>query len=602
MCGINGILRLSDAGAPIDREELLCTRDAMRSRGPDSSGWWISEDGTVGLGHRRLSIIDLSEAGRQPMSWCDGRYQIVFNGEIYNYRELREELLREGVEFQSQSDTEVILALYHLYRGDMLARLRGMFAFAIWDAAARTLLLARDPYGIKPLYVCAEGGYLRFASQLKALEVGGAVSSAVDPAGLTGFLLWGFVPEPHTLRRGVRALPAGHSQLVRSGRIEELRRYHRFGQPCGSEAASPAEAIEQSVAAHLVSDVPIALFLSAGLDSSLIAAMARRQLGEPPTTLTLRFDEFVGTELDEAPLASRIAHALGTHHIERSVRREEFVELWPRAIASMDQPSIDGFNTYVVSRIAHEAGYKVVLSGLGGDELLGSYESFSDVPSWTRWTARMKAVPGLERGWPRLVDMLGAGRPKLRGLLRYGGSLAAAYFLRRALFLPEELPALLGPALAEEGLASYDPIADVQASLDAAGLGHPPGRRGDSWQAVQVLESAQYMRNQLLRDSDWASMAHSLELRVPLVDPILREQLRAFDFDPARTRGKASFVREVAPELPDEIWSRPKSGFWVPVMRWLDDDVAVGTALGDVSRKLSLRILEEFGIETLQRL
>ncbi|HKV06547.1 MAG TPA: asparagine synthase (glutamine-hydrolyzing) [Thermoanaerobaculia bacterium] len=581
MCGLNGILRLTDGAPPVDREEVLRTRDAMALRGPDGCGAWFSGDGRIGLGHRRLAILDLSSAGAQPMASEDGRLRIVLNGEIYNFRELRRELEGEGHSFRSQSDTEVLLALYARDGAAMLPRLRGMFALAIWDGAEKTLLLARDPLGIKPLYYAADGGTLRFASQVKALERGGGISKETDPAGLAGFLLWGAVPEPWTIRRAVRALPAGTFLLVVDGRAGEPK-------PFGHLAPAPlppAEAVEDSVAAHLVSDVPVAVFLSAGLDSGLIAALARRHLPEPPMTFTLRFDVLADTPLDEAPLAAQVARTLGTRHVERRVGREDFAALWPEALAAMDQPSIDGLNTFVVSRAAQEAGLKVVLSGLGGDEVFGSYPSFTDVPRGARIARGAGWLPGTSPAWAGLARRLAPDRPKVAGLLRHGGSLAGSYFLRRGLFLPEELPAVMGREAAEEGLRHYDPVADAARALN----GH-----ADGWLAVHVLETALYMRNQLLRDSDWASMASSVELRVPLADARLRSHLAAAGFEPARSRGKAAFVRSVAPELPAALFDRPKTGFYIPVVQWMRPEAA-GLRQGEQSRWLARRVLEEMG-------
>lgn len=581
MCGLNGILRLTDAAPLVDREEVLRTRDAMALRGPDGCGAWFSEDGRIGLGHRRLAILDLSSAGAQPMASGDGRLRIVLNGEIYNFRELRRELEAEGASFRSQSDTEVLLALYARDGAAMLSRLRGMFALAIWDDAAKTLLLARDPLGIKPLYYAADGGTLRFASQVKALERGGGISLETDPAGLAGFLLWGSVPEPWTIRRAVRALPAGTFLLAADGHVPEPEPFSRFGP--AADPLPPAEAVEDSVAAHLVSDVPVAVFLSAGLDSGLIAALARRHLPEPPVTFTLRFDVLADTPLDEAPLAAEVARMLGTRHVERRVGREDFAALWPEALAAMDQPSIDGFNTFVVSRAAREAGLKVVLSGLGGDEVFGSYPSFVDVPRGARIARGAGWLPGASPAWASLARRLAPDRPKVAGLFRHGGSLAGSYFLRRGLFLPEELPAVMGREAAEEGLRRYDPVADAARALN----GH-----ADGWLAVHVLETALYMRNQLLRDSDWASMASSVELRVPFADARLRSHLAATGFEPARSHGKAAFVRSAAPELPAALFERPKTGFYIPVVQWMQPEAA-GRSRAEQSRWLARRVLEE---------
>jgi asparagine synthase (glutamine-hydrolysing) len=632
MCGINGIFSFGSAAPPIDREELLRTREAMIARGPDAAGTWVSADGRAGLASRRLAILDLSPAGSQPMAGEGGRVQLVINGEIYNFRQLRAALEAAGCRFRGSGDTEVVLALYLRLGEAMLPRLRGMFALAVWDerpGRPRRLLLARDVMGIKPLYyspgstgsaATAAGGQLRFASQVKALEAGGAISREVDPAGLAGFLLWGSVPEPWTIRRAVRALPAGHLLIVEEGRAGEPRPFALLAGKAGSapiagaadldpatasaDAANPEAAIEASVEAHLVSDVPVAIFLSAGLDSGLIAALARRHLPEPPATFTLGFDVLAGTQRDEMPLAAEVARRLGTRHVERRLTREDFVRLWPAALAAMDQPSIDGFNTFAVSRAAHEAGLKVVLSGLGGDELFGSYPSFADVPRGARAARWARRVPGLTAAWPALAARLAPGRPKLAGLLRHGATLPGSYFLRRALFLPEELPALMGAEAAAAGLAAYDPVADAGKLLHgiddmAATAAGDRGPAAGAWLAVQLMESSQYMRNQLLRDSDWASMACSVELRVPLVDAQLHRQLAAGGFQPARRLGKAALVRRLAPELPAALWRRPKTGFYIPVLEWLRPDELgpTGHHLGSRSRALALLVLAELGIE-----
>jgi len=586
MCGINGILRLTPGAEPVDREELLRTRDHMTARGPDGAGLWISPDSGIGLAHRRLAIIDLSDAGLQPMA--RGRYRIVFNGEIYNYRQLRSELSAQGEQFVSHSDTEVVLALFARQGLRMLPRLRGMYAFALWDEIDRKLVLARDPYGIKPLFYSIDSSHLRFASQVKALEAGGGIDDSIDPAGLAGFLLWGSVPEPHTLRRGVRCLEAGHYMVVEDGKPRPPRAHHRFDGERETGDGDPARALETSVGAHLVSDVPVAVFLSAGLDSSLIADLARREVDQPPTTLTLKFDVFEDTPFDEAPLAAEVARALGTRHVERLVCGADFRDLWPSALAAMDQPSVDGFNTYVVSRAAHDEGFKVVLSGVGGDELFGGYGTFPSVPRWSRGARTLSRVPGLGLAWPQLARMRPSA-PKLTGLLEYGSSLPGAYFWRRSLYLPSDLPRLLGADLARDALEAYDPVADCGKYL---------GDSCDSeWEAIHLMESTQYMRNQLLRDSDWASMAHSLELRTPLVDAWLHDDIARGEFEPGRSGGKAAAVRLAAPDLPASLWTRPKTGFYIPVMQWLGEQVPFGTSPGLAARELALRVLAAFGFD-----
>jgi asparagine synthase (glutamine-hydrolysing) len=590
MCGINGILRLRPDAPPADREVATRTRDAMASRGPDGAGLWAPDDGSIVLGHRRLAIIDLSETGAQPMHYGGGRFHLVFNGEIYNYKELREALSREGVRFTSTSDSEVVLALYAREGDAMLRRLRGMFALAIWDSKDRRLLLARDPYGIKPLYVAQGEGWLQFASQVRALEAGGRVASAVDPAAVASFLLWGSVAEPRTLRAAIRALPAGHGIVVEDGRVGAPAPFHDLRALDGAPCPGIAEALEDSVRAHLVADVPVGVFLSAGLDSSVIAAIARRVSGEGLTTITVRFGDLVGTPGDEGPEAAALARRLATRHVELMLTKSDLRGLWPKVLAAMDQPSVDGFNTYVVSRVAHDAGFKVVLSGLGGDELFGGYDSFRDVPSWARRARIARRVPGAKTAWAAVARGVGGSRPKLAGMLSYAGSIPGAYFVRRGVFLPEELRSILGDEMAAEGLGSIDPAADAQSAVGSGPQTH------DAWLAVHLMESALYMRNQLLRDSDWASMAHSLELRVPFVDAQLRAEVVGLGFEPARSGGKAAVARAAAPELPESVLARAKTGFQIPVAAALADDPATPVRGGLGARRIALAVLEAFGV------
>lgn len=646
MCGIAGIVRLTGPELAATQRETLARMSAVLApRGPDGEGSWHAPDGRASLAHRRLAVIDLSPGGAQPMSYPPGeaspRYHLTYNGEIYNYRELRRDLEAGGTRFRTASDSEVILALYARHGTGMLPRLRGMYALGLWDDEQKCLLLARDPYGIKPLYYAPAGDTLRFASQVRALEGSkgngdasrNGIDLTLDPAGLAGFLLWGSVPEPWTIRRGIRALPAGTYLKVQSARdragdrgvigepvrhapppavadsAEALRQERQAAQA----GQAVTEALEESVRAHLVADVPVALFLSAGLDSTLLAALACRELraagAEPPRTFTLRFAPFAGTARDEGPLAARVAAALGTRHTERWVEADELRDTFPLALRAMDQPSIDGFNTFLVSRLAREAGLKVVLSGLGGDEIFGSYPSFRDVPRWAAWARRLRALPGIRSRWPglirRLAPRLARQRPKLAGLAAHGASLAGAYFLRRGLFLPEELPALLGADLAAEGLLAYSPIRDAATRLPRTGPARIP-KAGSlaAFTAVHHLESGMYMRNQLLRDADWASMAHGLELRVPLVDPRLTATLAARGFQPARGEGKAAVVRRAAPELPEEVFRRPKSGFGIPLMEMLtstdpgspDPHGPEPRSEGLSSRRLALLVLREAGL------
>ncbi|MCB9460736.1 MAG: asparagine synthase (glutamine-hydrolyzing) [Anaerolineaceae bacterium] len=601
MCGINGIVRLSPDAAPVDAEELLRTRDAMFNRGPDSAGIWLNDASDIGLGHRRLAIIDLSPAGAQPMSWQDDRYHIVFNGEIYNYAALRDELLQKGVTFRSSSDTEVILALYALEGRAMLKRLRGMFTFAIWDEAEKTLLLARDPYGIKPLYYAQDGRHLRFASQVKALQAANTLSTTLSDAGLVGFLLWGSIPEPHTLWREIQSLPAGHSLLIENGQVHSPEAFYDpkavLSQTehieTGDILAHIANAIDESVEHHLVADVPVAIFLSSGLDSCMIAASATRQLPKPPVTFTVTFDDLVGTPEDEGPLAAQVAKTLDTEHIETRITHQDIQDLWSRVTSAMDQPSIDGFNTFVITEIVRKNGFKVVLSGLGGDELFGGYKSFQRVPEMMHFAQMGRMVPGLQTLLQATMPRLRPNQPKLAHLLA-GNSLSGAYYLRRGLFMPHEVRAILGKSQAKAGFSESDPVQYGKGVLDAAQNGHAL----DPWMQVHVLESKLYMGNRLLRDSDWASMAHSVELRVPLVDATLRTQMAQVGFGRSLNLTKPMIARKSAPELPEAIFNKPKTGFYIPVMESTQRGSIHTKGLN--SRKMAFEVLKSFGVDLQQ--
>lgn len=573
MCGLCGVfLHGRDAGparpAPV---EPMC--DAMRCRGPDGRGVWRSENGAVTLGHLRLAIIDLSTDGAQPLRSADGRFTIVFNGEIYNYRELRAGLVEKGATFLSHSDTEVIVELYRREGTEAFRTLRGMFALAIWDEAEKRLVLARDPFGIKPLYVADDGRALRFASQVKALVAGGEVDLAPDPAGQVGFFIWGHVPEPFTLYRAIRAFPPGHHQTVTpdgaaapipfAGVRDTMVRAEAEARDLTEAGRREIVriAVSDSIRHHHVADVPVGIFLSSGIDSTVIASASGEQVGPGYTTFTLGFDEYRGGPRDETVLAEAVAKRLGTAQITRWLRSEDFGASYDALLDAMDQPSIDGVNTYMVSKLAAEAGLKVVLSGLGGDEIFGGYPSFAEVPKLARIAG---AVPG-GRLFGKGLRAASAGwigrftSPKMAGLLEYGPDLFGAYLLRRSLFMPWELDAFIDPDIVRAGL---DELALVERGREAIrGIASPHA-------AVSVLELTHYMRDRLLRDSDWASMAHSLELRVPLVDWTLFETLAPLIAGPNPPR-KADLAAVPLAGLPPEIAGRPKTGFEIPVRDWL---------------------------------
>jgi asparagine synthase (glutamine-hydrolysing) len=602
MCGLNGIFAYGSGAPPVDIAELRRTRDRMAARGPDGAGEWISGDGRVGLGHRRLSIIDLRAIADQPMVHGNGRLRIVFNGEIYNYRALRAELEAAGAAFRTESDTEVLLHLWEREGVRMPARLRGMYALAIWDDEAQGLFLARDPYGIKPLYLADDGRTLRFASQVKALLAGGGVDARADPAGHAAFFLWGNVPEPRTLHLGIAALPAGSWLHLRRGGAPDrgahfdlgatLRAAEEDAAPASAKTAEAREtlraALDDSVRHHLVADVPVGVFLSAGLDSTTLAALAAETGDASLRTLTLGFEEFRGDARDETALAEQVARAYGARHETRFVRGTEFASERARLLDAMDQPSIDGVNTYFVARAAREAGLKVALSGLGGDELFASYPSFRQIPALVRRLRPLRALAPLGASLRALSAGI-AGRltsPKYAGLLEYGTHVAGAYVLRRSLFMPWEIAHVLPRELAREGIGETMKLAtlkEVEATLD--GVRHPRLQ-------VTLLESSWYMRNQLLRDADWAGMAHSLEIRTPLVDVELLRRVAPLlaAADPPGKRDMADAPRR---KLPQAVLERPKTGFVVPVRDWI---ASGGGAAERGLRGWARRVHASFGV------
>lgn len=583
MCGMYGIFRRERACDDVHDRELRRMGERLRLRGPDGHGTFRSADGRVLLGHRRLAIIDLSERAAQPMTTHDGAFTITFNGEIYNYRALRTELEREGYVFRSDSDTEVLLHAYARHGAAMVDKLRGMFAFALFDAAKGALLLARDPYGIKPLYYADDGEHVRFASQVRALRASGALSNEVDAAGLVGFYLLGSVPEPFTIARGVRALPAGHTLWIEAGARCEPKAYFDIAHEYHSASTDTATSVEpeslntalrESVEHHLIADVAVGAFLSAGIDSGALVGLARDVLGEGAllSGVTLAFDELRGHSADEAPLAATTAKQYGVEHHVRYVTQAEFEEDLPSFFTAMDQPTVDGLNTWFVSKATHELGLKVALSGLGGDELFGGYRSFADLPRWRQVVHRFGPLTKL--GSFARVALAPLTRavsvsPKAAGMLELGGTWPGVYLLRRGLFLPWELPALLGDEQARVGLAELGVLEHIGARL----VPDP----GNDFARVATLEASLYMRNQLLRDTDWTSMAHSLEVRVPLVDAALLRRFGAkLGFSDDGLRSKRSLAEAPASPLPAEVAGRPKTGFTTPIDRWLERSEILG--------------------------
>jgi len=571
MCGIAGAFAFSLSASQIDQTVVERLNYQQRRRGPDGNGLWSSPDKRIVLGHRRLAIIDTGLMGAQPMSDSTGRWVISFNGEIYNYRALREELEPLGYVFKTNSDTEVLINVIACWGEAGLCKLRGMYAVALWDCAERELWLVRDPYGVKPLYFAETAGTLWFASQARALVRCAPVNTGRESAALVGFYLWGHVPEPFTWWAGIRMLPAGHVLRVRAGGECHTNPFAKIENAYMGRPAQPLHRGElrsllcDSVSHHLVSDVPVGVFLSAGIDSNVVAALAS-ELSPNLQSITLAFDEYAGTDNDEAPLAEAAARILGCKQTTYRIGRSEFESLTDDFFDCMDQPTIDGLNTYLVSYAAAKLGLKVALSGLGGDELFGGYPSFGDVPKLEEWGRRLSVLQPLGATVQRALRTIALPGipPKLPALFTHLASLAKAYLLRRALYLEDELDALLDESWISEGLerlATQSALVATVAPLRA--------RAAPEYAQIAALESCWYMRNQLLRDTDWSSMAHGVEVRVPFVDFRLIENLGpiiASKFPPSKRDLAACSDR-----IPAVIYERSKTGFTTPVRQWIAD-------------------------------
>ena len=578
MCGICGVIGFENKN---DSQNLVRRMNAaMVHRGPDAEGLLVAQRATLGM--RRLSIIDLPGGG-QPVWNETATLAIVFNGEIYNFRELRAELEALGHQFQTHSDTEVIVHAYESWGADCVSRLRGMFTFAIAEIPSgrggevARVFLARDRFGIKPLYFAIADRKLAFASEVRALLASGLIARKVSPAAVASYVLFGAVGEPMTLVEDISSLPPGHSMLIdaKSPFAATPKAYWNLEaaksvEPShnGNAADAPKQLralLEDAVQKHLIADVPIGVFLSSGIDSTALTALASQQRSGLHT-FTLIFPE---REFSEAEIARRTAKRFGTTHQELMIGGEETLARMDEAIAAFDQPSMDGINTYFVSWAARQAGLKVALSGLGSDEVFGGYSTFRTAPQLARLAKWSQAAPAsLRRATAPAVHALGqqfspgdAGR-KAASAWSDPAFFPDAYFLSRTLFPPEQAMALLSQGPESWRTASWIRWLE-QISNEAAGLS---GASKTSW-----LELRSYMVNILLRDTDAMSMRHSLEVRVPFLDhPLVEFALSLSDSAKRHAeRPKALLVAALADLLPEEVVSQNKRTFTLPWEAWL---------------------------------
>ena len=615
MCGICGFTGPRADGA------LQAMVRALHHRGPDDHGVWVSDSASLGMA--RLAVLDLTVAGHQPMATDDDAIHIVYNGEVYNFAAERRALEAVGVRFRSTSDTEVVLRLYERYGDDFVTRLRGMFALGIWDRrrgpGRERLVLARDHLGIKPLLYTEAAGRLVFASELKALLASGLVTPGIDPASLRMLLTYGSVVQPRTMLRDVRALLPGHRLIVERGQTR-TERFWSLGidrapglraRSYAEQVDSVAEVLEQSARLQLVSDVPLGAFLSGGVDSSILVAVMSKALGTRVKTFSVGFSD-EGSALDETADAERMARHLGTDHTTSIVTGVDVRDRIASIAAALDQPSVDGVNSYFVSMAARR-DVTVAVSGTGGDELFAGYPWFITMAQqneqwarepWRAFAGSIVAAAASHRALDPLLRQPGGGRVHR---LRRGG-FVGTYGETYQIFGPVAAARLLSARIAAEAGAGTPPERDL------AGIDELP--HGSAVERVSALAMRGYLANQLLRDIDAVSMAHSLEVRVPYLDPVvvdaalsLPDSAKLGDVRNANAYGQTyrdTGAKRVLIDigrrwLPPDFDVQPKRGFAMPFDAWLREplrDVLDDTVDAHSARQRGL--LEPDGVERVR--
>ncbi|MEW5949731.1 MAG: asparagine synthase (glutamine-hydrolyzing) [Thermodesulfobacteriota bacterium] len=577
MCGICGIATDLLSG---DEQRAIVGKmnDAMVHRGPDDSGFINLKN--VCLGMRRLSIIDLSSAAHQPMSNEDRTIWIVFNGEIYNYQELRSDLLNKNHRFKSLSDTEVLLHLYEEYGLECLDRIRGMFAFAICDAKKQELFIARDRLGIKPLYYIMHAGKFIFSSEIKSILRSGLVEPEPDPEAIDMYLSFGYVPPPWTLLKGIRCLLPGHFIHI-NGSKTIIKKWWFFPEPDSGRyvekeiIAGLRDLLEESIKLHQISDVPIGAFLSGGIDSTAVVGLMSRISNRAIKTFSIGFEGDVPDKFNELASARSLARKFGAEHTEVILKAKDVRDELDNVVWFLDQPSFDGINSYFVSRAARQGGLTVALSGLGGDELFGGYGSYKTIPFLSPYIKFWGKVPAciqnsVAKTLRSTLEIFSDSHRirKIEGLSRVN-SPAGLYALARFTLWPSDK---------EDLYSSFfmDVLRNVTGRIDSfALLDRYVNKRHGIWRMVMELELQAYMNWRLLRDTDVMSMAHSLEVRVPLIDHKIVEFVCRIPTGWERHLGypKRLFIAALSDIIPEEIINKPKHGFEFPIGYWIKTEL-----------------------------
>lgn len=570
MCGLIGVYNYREKKI---NSELILKKiiKLQNTRGPDDSGTWCSKCNKVYFGHNRLSIVDLSIKAKQPFISNDKNYVIVFNGEIYNFKDIKKILIEKKVNFRSNSDTEVIVEAYKYWGFSFLEKLRGMFAIAIWDLVNRKLILSRDPFGIKPLYYSNKNGIFYFASQTKSLLAIDNISTNKSEAGLVSYYLWGNISEPLTLYKDIKSIEKGTYKIIHEDGTEEDHQYANLkDEILNTDAAifnKKSDAIEylndiikETVKYHQVSDVPITFLLSAGIDSSVILASISDPDKKNCSALTLDFD--YKNNNNETILSKKTSLINNIDHKIEKVDIEEIKNLSEQFYKNMDLPTNDGFNNFLVSYFAKKNKSKVIISGIGGDELFFGYPSFNRIPKLNEFLKYIPKNDSVNNFLKKnIYKMLKKFRlnTKYSGILEYGKDVDTAFLLQRSLFLPHEIREMLSPEtfrLGMEQLNIFDNIALDCKNFDQKKL------------SIMYLEIKYYLCSKILRDSDWASMAHSVEMRMPFVDWFFLKKLLPLiksNVDIKKTNLLDCFQNKI----PSDLYNRKKTGFGIPYKSFL---------------------------------
>ena len=578
MCGIAGIIDLK--GGTVDGDMVRKMTDAIAHRGPDSDGFFV-ETG-AGLGHRRLSIIDLSAVSNQPFHDATGRYVMVYNGEMYNYAEVK--AMMPDYPFRTSGDTEVLLAAYIRWGEDCLRHFRGMYAFVIWDRREKTAFLCRDKMGVKPLYYALAGDRLLFSSEVRSILSTGLVAKQIDEKAVLEYFSYQSVSYPYTIVKGIKQLEAGSSIRVRDGKIEQRRYWDVTNNPVdfdfgnarplsgkisGDIAGRVRNKIRdltlQSIRRRLVSDVPVGAFLSGGIDSSAVVGLMAEASPSPANTFTISFDE---KGYDESAYAEIVAKKFNTHHTRLLLKPTVFLDELQNALDAMDSPSGDGVNTYVVSKAISAKGMRVALSGAGGDELFAGYPFFAQYLQMQRFGWFWHLPPGIRN---LAANTLSGGRQegksgRIGQLIRQPSpSIVDAYPLFRQILSP----ALIGRMTRLHPGKHFTTAVGKELSSRQNRIDRLP-----YLSQVSVAEYLGYTQHTLLKDTDQMSMAVSLEVREPFFDQDLVEFVLAVpDALKKPSYPKSLFVESLKPLLPDEIVFRKKQGFLFPWEVWLKNDL-----------------------------